>query len=61
MKIGDSYESFLKIKVCKECGYEINNFGCSYGCKYDTDIEGPVIIRTYRRIDTLVKEEIYDN
>jgi hypothetical protein len=50
----------IEVLVCKECGCTIDEFGCSYGCKYD-GIEHPpgqLLVNTYERTDKLIESKV---
>lgn len=59
--IGWKHESEMKVAVCRECGGIIDITGCSYGCGVDAPVSerkpGTYVTRTYKRVDTLIKEE----
>jgi hypothetical protein len=59
-QIGETVERDVTVRVCKECGCEISDLAdCSYDCKYDFDRrrpKGTVILRVWRRTDTLVSQ-----
>ncbi len=50
------------IRVCSECGKEIDIEGCDYGCPFDFDLNdaarrnGHVLVRTYRITHDLLSE-----
>lgn len=52
------------IRVCSECGMEIDIEGCNYGCPFDFDINeaarraGHVLVRVYRITHDLLSETI---
>jgi hypothetical protein len=50
------------VRVCSECGREIDIEGCNYGCPFDFDSSqavqrnGHVLVRTYRITHDLISE-----
>ncbi len=58
--IGHVVEHEFSIDVCADCGARISSGGlCSYGCPADGDYDGDRvrIRRTFKRVETLIREE----
>lgn len=59
-KPGDTFVRGIRLKVCRECGCEIDGTGaCDYGCKqdYGPHPKGSYVWRVYERTDKFIRDE----
>lgn len=56
---GQTTTTIIRTKICGDCGFAIDMYGCNYGCPYDfsEDPDRPIITAVYERQDRFIGDE----